>query len=100
MPFQSEFADNAKLNACAANDADHIGEQFAPKGPWVVLIKKALNAWAARQQPPGVQLPLTDLFNSETGDGVALYKSRQVPSILNYAGQIDRIVGKKTVVAL
>ena len=51
MAFQSEFADNEKLNKAAVNDADHVGEQFSPKGPWVVLIKKALNAWAAKQRP-------------------------------------------------
>jgi hypothetical protein len=100
MAFQSEFADNQKLNACAANDGDHIGEQFAPKGPWVVLIKKALNAWAAKQRPPVAALTISDVFSKETGDRVALYKTKQRPPILNVAGQIDRIVGKKTVVAL
>jgi hypothetical protein len=100
MAFQSEFADNAKLNACADNDIDHIGEQFAPKGPWVELIKKALNAWATKQRPPVAQIPVNDLFGRETGDLVALYKTRQTPPILNFAGKIDRIVGKKTVVAL
>lgn len=100
MAFQSEFADNGKLNACAETDPEHIGEQFAPKGPWVVLIKKALNSWAAKQRPPVGQIPLNDLFGRETGDLVALYKSRQTPPILNFAGKIDRIVGKKTVVAL
>ena len=100
MPFQSEFADDAKLKACADHDPDHIGEQFAPKGPWVVLIKKALNAWAVKQQPPVAQLSLSEQFDRETGDLVALFKARQNPPILNYAGKIDRIVGRKTVVAL
>jgi len=99
MAFQSEFADNAKLNACADNDDDHIGEKYAPKGPWVVLIKKALNAWAAKQSPAVAQLPVNDLFGTETGDLVALYKTKP-PQILNFAGKIDRIVGKKTVVRL
>jgi len=100
MAFQSEFADNDKLNKAAVNDGDHIGEQFSPKGPWVVLIKKALNAWAAKQRPPVTQIPVNDVFGRETGDLVALYKTRQAPPILNFAGKIDRIVGKKTVVAL
>lgn len=100
MAFQSEFADHAKLNLCADNDSDHIGEQFSPKGPWVLLIKKALNTWAAKQRPPVGQISVTDLFGRETGDLVALYKARQTPPILNFAGEIDRIVGKKTVVAL
>jgi hypothetical protein len=100
MAFQSEFADNAKLQACANNDGDHIGEQHSPKGPWVISIKKALNAWAAKQQPPVGQIPVNDVFGQETGDLVALYKTRQTPPILNFAGKIDRIVGKKTVVAL
>jgi hypothetical protein len=100
MAFQSDFADNAKLNACADKDIDHVGEQFAPKGPWVVLIKKALNAWAAKQRPPVGQIPVNDLFGRDTGDLVALYKTRQTPPILNFQGKIDRIVGKKTVVAL
>lgn len=100
MAFQSEFANDAKLNACADNDINHIGEQFAPKGPWVLLIKKALNTWAAKQRPPVRQIPVNDIFGRETGDLVALYKTRQTPPILNFAGKIDRIVGIKTVVAL
>ena len=44
MAFQSEFEDSQKLKDCAEKDIDHVGEQFAPDGPWVVLIKKALNA--------------------------------------------------------
>ena len=64
------------------------------------MIKKALNTWAGKQTPAVPQIPVNDLFGGETGDLVALYKSRQTPPILNYAGKIDRIVGKKTVVAL
>jgi hypothetical protein len=100
MAFESEFADNSKLVDCAAQDIDHIGEIFAPKGPWVVLIKKALNTWAAKQTPPVAQIAPSDQYDKATGDLVALYKSRQSPPILNFKGQIDRIVGKKTVVAL
>lgn len=100
MAFQSEFADSDKLNACAVNDADHVGEEYAPTGPWVVLIKKALNAWAAKQRPPVTTLALTDQFGRDTGDLVAIYKTRQRPPLLNTQGKIDRIVGKKTVAAL
>jgi hypothetical protein len=85
---------------CASRDIDHIGEKFAPRGPWVLLIKKALNAWAAKQSPPLPALTATDFFDAATGDRVALYKSRQTPPLLNFAGKIDRIVGKKTVAAL
>lgn len=100
MAFQSEFADEPKLVDCADKDVDHIGESFAPRGPWVLLIKKALNTWAGKQTPPVTQIPVNDLFGPETGDLVALYKSRQTRPILNFAGKIDRIVGRKTVVAL
>jgi len=100
MAFQSEFANDSKLKACGDSDADHIGEQFAAKGPWVTLIKKALNAWAAKQRPAVQSLPLNDLFDRQTGDLIALYKTKQNPPILNFVGKIDRIVGKKTVVAL
>jgi Papain-like cysteine protease AvrRpt2 len=100
MAFQSEFAGNDKLIACADKDIDHIGEQYAPNGPWVALIQKALNAWAAKQQPPVRPVPVTSVFGRETGDLVALYKTRHTPPILNYAGKIDRIVGMKTVAAL
>src|SRR5687768_1826486 len=98
--FQSEFADNPKLVRCADFDPDHISEKHAPRGPWVVLIKKALNAWAAKQSPALTPLAGTDVFDAATGDRVALYKKRQAPPILNHAKQIDRIVGKKTVAAL
>ena len=100
MAFQSEFQDNDKLKDCAEKDSEHIGERFAANGPWVALIKKALNAWAAKQTPAPAPLAVTEVFDTATGDRVALYKSRQTPPILNFAGQIDRIVGKKTVAAL
>lgn len=100
MPLQSEFQDSDKLKMCEIKDSEHVGEQFAPKGPWVLLIKKALNAWAAKQRPALAALPMTDVFDRATGDRVALYKTKQTPPILNYQGKIDRIVGKKTVVAL
>lgn len=43
---------------------------------------------------------MSEKFDEETGDRVALYKRMQSPPILNYRGQIDRIVGKKSVTAL
>ena len=105
MAFQSEFENNQKLKDCAINDIDHVGENFSPTGPHVGLIQKALNAWAAKQTPPIKQItgreaapPFT--FGSDTGDLVATYKRRQTQPILNFKGQIDRIVGKKTVIAL
>lgn len=100
MAFQSEFADNPKLVDCASKDIDHVSEIHAPKGPWVVLIKKALNAWAGKQRPPVAALAPGDVYDRKTGDLVALYKTRQSPPILNHSGKIDRIVGKKTVAAL
>lgn len=100
MPLQSKFADNEKLRKCEVNDIDHIGENFSPKGPHVVLIQEALNAWAKKQVPPISPIAVNGEFKKETGDRVALYKQKQRPPILNYKGQIDRIVGKKTVVAL
>lgn len=100
MAFQSEFKDNEKLNGCAVSDGDRISEQFAPRGPWVTLIKKALNAWAVKQSPRVASVPVNDLFDRATGDLVAIYKTRQRPPILNFANQIDRVVGKKTVAAL
>lgn len=101
MILQSEFKNNTKLRNCAVNNPDHISEIYAPKGDWVILIKKALNTWSLRQNPS--VLPLlaeTDIFDKATGDRVALYKKSKTPMILNYAGQIDRVVGIKTVEAL
>jgi len=100
MAFQSVFANNDKLKDCAVNDVDHISQQDSPQGSWVVLIKQALNAWALKQIPPINPIPVNDLYDSQTGDRVALYKTKQIPQILNFKKEIDRIVGKKTVVAL
>ena len=100
MAFQSKFQDDEKLRNCAVADQHHVGESYSPTGPWVALIKEALNAWASRQSTPLAPLPVTDTFDKATGDRVALYKRSQVPPILNYAGQIDRVVGRKTVAAL
>ena len=100
MALESKLSTNEKLRKCEVADEHHVGEQFSPVGPWVTLIKEALNAWAARQTPPLPPLPMSDKFDKATGDRVALFKKLHSPPILNYKGQIDRIVGKKTVVAL
>jgi hypothetical protein len=100
MTFQSEFKGNQKLCACALADKEHVGESSASTGPHVVLIKRALNAWSARQKPSLPPLQETQNFDSLTGDRVERYKRSFTPQILNYKGVIDRIVGIKTVALL
>ena len=106
MPFKSKFKLNAKLQACAVNDQDHIGEHTSPaehrQGAHVGLIQEALNAWAQRQTPPVRQVAAGEagarVFGPDTARLVTLFKTRK--NILNFAGKIDPIVGKNTVAAL
>lgn len=102
VEFSSRFQNDQQLKRAAEHDPAHVGEQFNREGNHVRLIKEALNAWAAKQNASlGLQpLPVTNVFDKATGDRVALYKRMQVPPILNFENKIDRIVGKKTVVAL
>jgi len=102
VAFRSRFQNDNQLKAAAESDPAHVGEIFNPVGNHVRLIKEALNAWAEKQDPAlGLKpLPVTNVFDKATGDRVALYKSMHEPPILNFQNKIDRIVGKKTVVAL
>jgi hypothetical protein len=98
MALESKFLLNQKLKDCLVNDRDHVGRFFSPKGPHVVLIKEALNAFAKRR---GFDLiPETDVYDQTTADLVRTFKELHSPPILNFEGKIDDIVGKKTVDAL
>lgn len=97
--LQSEFRWNQKLRNCADHDNDHISKDFSPVGGWVNLIHKALNAWSRRvpsvYKPVPPQLPETNHFTEQTAEMVRQFK--EFYGLVNYAGKIDRVVGKKTV---
>ncbi len=102
MALESEFLLNDKLRRCLVNDADHIGLLTLPisdrSGPHVLLIQKALNAFAKRM---GFDLlKETGVYDQITADMVTTFKELHKPPILNFMNQIDAIVGKKTVDAL
>jgi hypothetical protein len=101
MPLQSEFKKNSQLVACAERDPAHVGRYFNAKGEHVKLIKKALNVWLDRENlnPKPAKLDeTTDVYDDKVAKLVYRYKS--IKGILNYRGQIDDIVGIKTVDAL
>lgn len=97
----SEFKKIKKLRDCANYDRDHISENYAPVGDWVVLIKKALNVWVGKQSKVKREkenlhiLPESMVFDKQTGDLVEKYK--RALKIFNRAKKIDRIVGVNTV---
>jgi hypothetical protein len=106
VSLQSKFKVNRKLQDCAVQDKDHIGEATLPpsdrKGTHVGLIQEALNAWAQTQTPPvkpvaGGEVSAA-LFGSDTARVVTLFKTQK--KLLNFKGEIDAIVGIKTVAAL
>jgi hypothetical protein len=89
------FASDDKLKDTAQFDKDHLGEQFNPTHPSVKKIQEAL------QKVMGVDLSSeAGRFGSKTGDAVANFKRTRKEPILNFAGQIDRVVGIKTIKAL
>lgn len=106
MAFVSKFKANDKLKACAENDRDHIGENTYPAsdraGEHVALIHEALHAWVLKASPPVAPVAAAEAsekrFGPDTARLVIAFKTRN--NILNYAGRIDPIVGKKTVAAL
>jgi hypothetical protein len=104
--FRSKFKRNNKLNRCADQDKDHIGQFTFPiedrKGEHVRLIHEALNVFLTRTGRDPISGPEFD--NQEYGAGTAkavrLFKTESRPPILNFQNQIDEIVGRKTVAAL
>jgi hypothetical protein len=108
VAFQSKFQDNDKLRKCAENDRDHLGQGVTAAenlvGDHIGLIHEALIAWALKQSPPPSIISPQEFREKRYGDStstlVALFKARHKPPILNFRGEIDNIVGKKTVAAL
>jgi hypothetical protein len=106
MALQSKFNLVKKLQDCALFDKDHIGEHTFPpenrKGGHVSLIHEALNAWAAKQNPPVKPVLASEVtdtrFGPDTARVVTLFKTQK--NILNFKNQIDPIVGIKTIAAL
>ncbi len=102
MSLESEFSLNDKLQRCLVNDSDHIGLSTLPvsdrSGSHVLLIQKALNAFANRVGL--AQILETGNYDQATADLVVTYKEQHNPPLLNFENQIDAIVGKKTIDAL
>jgi len=98
------FRHHRKLVDCQRFDKDHIGLETTPRqhrrGIHVVLIKRALNAFARRFGMDELD-ETNDVFDQETADLVTTFKELHKPRpILNFRGQIDNIVGKQTITAL
>jgi hypothetical protein len=93
MPLKSElFRGDTRLEAAAVSDPAHIlpGE----RGPHVVKIQQALIQVASADIVPD------GIYGPATAAAVADFKRKQKPQILNFAGEIDNIVGIKTMAAL
>ena len=89
-----EFAGDPKLEACAVSDPAHVTPGSV--GSHVGKIQSALI------KVDGAFIDGTELaqqrYGASTTQAVVNFKGRR--NILNYAGQIDNIVGKKTIRAL
>src|SRR5258707_668200 len=93
MGLQSKlFAGDAKLEAAAVSDPAHIVP--GAQGPHVAKIQEALI------QLDGAAIAADGVYGRETAQAVAAFKTNHKPPILNFAGQIDNIVGKKTIAFL
>jgi len=90
----TQFRDDPALEACATRDAAHITP--GSSGPHVRKIQDALN----RVDDAGIGSDeyAAAKYGSATTLAVTAFKSKR--RILNYAGQIDPIVGIKTIRAL
>jgi hypothetical protein len=101
-PLTSVLKFQPKLQACLVDDQAHIGLMTSPasrQGQHVVLIKRALNAFARRFGMDELD-ETNPVYDEETADLVTTFKELHRPPILNFAHQIDAIVGKKTIAAL
>src|SRR4051794_33997037 len=85
------FAGVAELEACAVEDNAHL--LLGTQGPHVALVQQALIDLGEE-----IASGASGNYGPDTEAAVAAYKTER--QILNFAGQIDPIVGKKTIVAL
>lgn len=93
MALKSQlFRGDSKLEAAAVSDQAHIVP--GARGPHVGKIQQALI------QLDGAAIAKDSAYGPATAAAVANFKRNQTPPILNFAGQIDNIVGKKTIAAL
>jgi peptidoglycan hydrolase-like protein with peptidoglycan-binding domain len=93
MALQSQlFRGDSKLEAAAFFDAAHILP--GARGTHVGKIQQALI------QVDGAVIARDSVYGPATSAAVANFKRNQAPPILNFAGTIDNIVGKKTIAAL
>lgn len=90
------FADIQVFEDCATDDRKHI--MPGTSGWHIVSIQGALATVGGQKIDEGE----VDrrYFGSSTAAAVARFKQSRTPPLLNYKGQIDNIVGKKTIVAL
>ena len=93
MALQSQlFRGDSKLEAAAVSDPAHIVP--GANGAHVGKIQQALI------QLEGATIALDSIYGPDTAAAVASFKKNQKPPLLNFAGKIDNIVGKKTMAAL
>lgn len=91
MALQSKlFRDDPKLDAALVSDPAHIYQ--GANSPHVIKIQQAL------VQLDGVSIATDGAFGPGTASAVGDFKKKR--NILNTAGRIDNIVGKKTMAAL
>jgi hypothetical protein len=90
----AEFSGDPRLEACAVSDPAHIAP--GSTGPAVRKIQNAL------VKVGGVSIDPSEMSAQRYGPSTAaaVRRFKQSRSILNYAGMIDDIVGKKTIAAL
>jgi peptidoglycan hydrolase-like protein with peptidoglycan-binding domain len=85
------FAGIPELEACAVEDSARL--LLGSQGPHVALVQQALIDLG---EP--IESGASGHYGADTEAAVAAYKTAR--QILNFAGQIDPIVGKKTIAAL
>ena len=86
------FRADPKLEAAATVDSGHVLQ--GASGPHVAKLQQALNLVAQSH------LIADGRYGPRTAAAVADFKRRRAPPILNYKGEIDDIVGVKTMAAL
>ena len=85
------FAGIPELEACAVDDTAHL--LSGSQGPHVALVQQALIDLGEQ-----IESGATGNYGPDTEAAVTAYKTER--QILNFAGQIDPIVGRKTIAAL
>jgi hypothetical protein len=97
----TDTATNAKLEACATGIPNEHSTHFTlnSSGEHIRLVQVALSR--VKNREPGLKIPDFKIDGNYSSDFArAVFRFKEAKGIKNFAGKIDDIVGRKTIISL